>query len=70
MVDFLLKGILPGRYRLVAKAAPLCSANVPIRVEKNQKKKLIMLRPRGLDSCSYAETEQIKISTRRKAIAN
>jgi hypothetical protein len=55
---FSLQGVPPGRYRLVVKADPLCAANVPLRVVKNQRKKQVLrvhMRPHGMDSCSYAD---------------
>ncbi len=36
---FSLQNVPPGRYRLVAKADPLCVANVPLLVVKRQEKK-------------------------------
>jgi len=64
---FSLQGIPPGRYRLVVKAEPLCAANVPLRVVRNQWKKQVLrvhMKPRGIDSCSYADlgTESAKSS--------
>lgn len=56
---FSLQSVPPGRYRLVVKADPLCSANVPLKVVKSQKKKQVLrmhMKPRGLDSCSYGES--------------
>lgn len=55
---FSLQSVPPGWYRLVVKADPLCAANVPLKVVKQQKKKQILrvhMKPRGLDSCSYAD---------------
>src|SRR5437763_7184819 len=54
---FSLQSLPLGRYRLVVKADPLCAANVPLQVVKRQKKKQVLhvhMKPRGLDSCSYA----------------
>lgn len=56
---FSLQGVPPGRYRLIAKAEPLCAANIPLRVVKRVTKKQVLLvhmKPRGLDTCSYGET--------------
>jgi Carboxypeptidase regulatory-like domain len=56
--DFSFHGIPPGRYRLVVKADPLCVANVPLQVVTSQRKKQTLqvhMKPRGLDSCSYAD---------------
>ena len=58
---FSLQSVPPGRYRLVVKADPLCAANVPLQVVKNQKRKQVLrvhMKPRGLDSCSYGEAIQ------------
>lgn len=55
---FSLQSVPPGRYRLVVKADPLCAANVPLQVVKHRKKKQVLqvhMKPRGLDSCSYAD---------------
>lgn len=55
---FSLQRVAPGRYRLVVKADPLCAANVPLQVAQSQKKKQVLrvhMKPRGLDSCSYAD---------------
>lgn len=55
---FSLQSVPPGRYRLVVKADPLCAANVPLHVVKSQKQKQVLrvhMKPRGLDSCSYAD---------------
>jgi Carboxypeptidase regulatory-like domain len=55
---FSLQSVPAGRYRLVVKADPLCAANVPLKVVKQQKKKQILrvhMKPRGLDSCSFAD---------------
>jgi hypothetical protein len=56
---FSVQNLPPGRYRLIAKADSLCPANVPLRIVKPQKRKLVELRvhmkPRGLDTCSYGE---------------
>lgn len=58
---FSLQSVPPGRYRLVVKADPLCAANVPLQVVKHQKKEQVLqvhMKPRGLDTCSYAEAVQ------------
>lgn len=55
---FSLQSVPPGQYRLVVKADPLCAANVPLQVVKSQEKKQVLrvhMKPRGLDSCSYAD---------------
>jgi hypothetical protein len=55
---FSLQSLTAGWYRLVVKAEPLCAANVPLRVVKSQKNKPVLqvhMKPRGLDSCSYAD---------------
>jgi hypothetical protein len=46
----------PGRYRLVVKVPGLCSANVPIARERGNNRKLVIrMKARGIDSCSYGE---------------
>jgi hypothetical protein len=54
---FSLKDIIPGHYRLVARAQGLCTANIPIEVVKSshRRKLKIVFRPTGVDSCSYGE---------------
>lgn len=55
---FSLQSLSPGRYRLVVKADPLCAANVPLQVVKRHKEEQVLqvhMKPRGLDSCSYAD---------------
>jgi hypothetical protein len=67
---FSLQSVPPGRYRLIVKADPLCAANVPLQVVKHQKKKQVLqvhMKPRGLDSCSYAEAVQINKSVKDTA---
>ena len=64
---FSLQSVPPGRYRLVVKADPLCAANVPLQVVKQQKKKQVLqvhMKPRGLDSCSYGEAIQAQKSAK------
>jgi hypothetical protein len=61
--NFSLQTTPPGRYRLVVKADPLCAANAPLHVVKHKREKQVLqviMKPRGLDSCSYAEVVQIK----------
>lgn len=70
---FSLQSVPPGRYRLVVKADPLCAANVPLRVVKSEKKKQVLrvhMKPRGLDSCSYADlgTESAASSSKSSQI--
>lgn len=55
---FSLQAVPPGLYRLVVKVDSLCAANVSLQVVKHQKRKRglrVHMRPRGLDSCSYAD---------------
>ena len=55
---FELKHVKAGRYRLVARAEGLCTANIPLVVRSSGKHKAIIIvhfRPRGIDSCSYGE---------------
>jgi hypothetical protein len=66
---FSLQSLPPGRYRLVVKADPLCAANVPLQVVKHQKKKQVLqvhMKPRGLDSCSYADLVAETAATKPK----
>lgn len=51
-----------GKYRLIAKYSPFCTANIPIEViTKNRKGKskgkkvVVHLKPSGIDSCSYGD---------------
>ena len=67
---FSLQSVPPGRYRLVVKADPLCAANVPLQVVKSQKKKQVLrvhMKPRGLDSCSYADVGTETTASRSKS---
>jgi hypothetical protein len=60
---FSFQSLPPGRYRLIAKAEPLCAANVPLRVVRRLTRKQVLLvhmEPRGLDTCSHGETVQPK----------
>jgi hypothetical protein len=55
---FEFKHVKAGRYRLVATAEGLCTANVPLIVLSSARHKEIIIvhfRPRGMDSCSYGE---------------
>jgi|SRR5580700_4146879 hypothetical protein len=56
---FELNDVLPGRYRLVARAEGLCTANVPLEVLKplhgRKTEILVHFRPTGIDTCSYGE---------------
>jgi len=56
---FSFQNIPPGRYRLVAKAQGLCSANVPLKVVKHSFSHkdylLIHFIPAATDTCSYGE---------------
>src|SRR6266702_2161685 len=45
-----------GLYRVVARVAGLCPANVPVRYESSlvrHRKLEITMRPKGIDTCSY-----------------
>ena len=60
---FHIKYARKGRYRLVAKAYGLCTANVPIIVsagstDKNGTHLLLHMEPGGIDSCSYGEVKR------------
>jgi hypothetical protein len=56
---FELKDVAPGRYRLVARAEGLCTANIPLAVVKPPRRKkteiLVHFRPAGIDTCSYGD---------------
>jgi hypothetical protein len=56
---FKLRDVAPGRYRLVARAEGLCTANIPLEVVKASRGQksgiLVHFRPTGLDTCSYGE---------------
>jgi len=55
---FEFKGVSKGGYRLVAKCEGFCSGNATIRVDpgSRSKKRLdLLIRPAGLDTCSYFE---------------
>lgn len=64
---FSLQRVPPGRYRLVVKVAPLCAANVPVKVVKLQRRRRVLLvhmKPRRLNSCSYGEAVQTDMSAK------
>jgi hypothetical protein len=56
---FELTDVAPGRYRLIARAEGLCTANIPLEVVKSSRRQkteiLVHFRPAGLDTCSYGE---------------
>ncbi len=56
---FELKGVAPGRYRLLARAEGFCTANIPIEVVRTSHSRkteiLVHFRPAGIDTCSYGE---------------
>jgi hypothetical protein len=59
---FAFSSLPAGKYRLVAKYSPFCTANIPIEVvTKNQKgnskrkKVVVHMKPSGIDSCSYGD---------------
>lgn len=60
---FEMTGIAPGRYRLIARAAGLCTANIPLRVlhpaDHQETEILVHFRPAGIDTCSYGELERV-----------
>lgn len=55
---FELRNIPPGRYRLIAKAQGLCTANIPVDVVKFRRRRvelIVYFRPVGIDVCSTGE---------------
>jgi Carboxypeptidase regulatory-like domain len=62
--QFAIPNIKPGKYRLIAKLSPFCTANIPVKVERAQLGSIsVQMRPAGLDSCSFGEL----IKTRAKS---
>jgi hypothetical protein len=60
---FEIKNLPRGNYRLVAKYAGYCPANVHLQIEpKSRSKKTLTLqmRPAGLDTCSFGEISASK----------
>jgi hypothetical protein len=57
--QFRFEAVPPGRYRLIARAEGLCTANVPLEVVRSSHRRkaeiLIHFRAAGIDTCSYAE---------------
>lgn len=55
---FEIKGIPKGDYRLVARCDGFCTGNAKIRVQpgsRSKKRLYLVVRPAGLDTCSYFE---------------
>jgi carboxypeptidase family protein len=55
---FEMKGIVPGRYRLIARLNGFCTANIPVEIIKSSRRKtqiVVHFRVTGLDDCSYGE---------------
>lgn len=56
---FEFKNVAPGRYRLLARAEGLCTANIPVEIVKPSRHRragiLVHFRARGIDTCSYGE---------------
>lgn len=56
---FELRDVAPGRYRLVARAEGLCTANIPLELLRpsavSKTEILVHFRPTGIDTCSYGE---------------
>jgi hypothetical protein len=55
---FEFRAVPPGRYRLIARAKGLCTANIALEVVKSSAPKakvLVHFRASGIDSCSYGE---------------
>jgi hypothetical protein len=60
---FEVRDVAPGRYRLVARAEGLCTANIPLEVVTSSRRKqeiVVHFRPAGLDTCSYGELSSRK----------
>jgi hypothetical protein len=59
--QFAIADIKPGRYRLIAKLSPFCTANIPVQVARHKLDQLrVRMRPAGIDSCSFGEITKAK----------
>jgi len=62
---FELRNVAPGRYRLVARAKGLCTANIPLEVvaaSRHRKAEILVhFRATGIDTCSYGEITATKV---------
>lgn len=57
---FKFEKVAHGAYRLVARVAGLCPANIPIQLGSSllaHRKLVITMRPKDIDTCSYATTK-------------
>ncbi len=66
---FEIRSIQPGRYRLVARATGLCTANIPLEVVKSSRQKaalVIHFRAAGIDDCSYGELTHAGMEKRKQ----
>ncbi len=57
---FEVKDVVPGRYRLVARADGLCTTNIPLEVVKSSRRKMkivVHFRAASTDDCSYGEIQ-------------
>lgn len=55
---FEFTAVPPGRYRLVARAKGLCTANISLEIVKSVRSKakiVVHFRASGIDTCSYGE---------------
>ena len=57
---FKFEKVAHGAYRLVVRVAGMCPANIPIQLGSSllaHRKLLITMRPKDIDTCSYATTK-------------
>jgi hypothetical protein len=57
---FKFEKVAHGAYRIVARVAGLCPANIPIQLGSSllaHRKLVITMRPKDIDTCSYATTK-------------
>jgi hypothetical protein len=69
---FEMKDVAAGRYRLIARAEGLCTANIPLEVLKASHRQkteiLVHFQPTGVDTCSYGEL--VTVSAKPKSTAH
>jgi hypothetical protein len=69
---FELKGVTPGRYRLIARLKGFCTANIPVEVVKSVRPRpeiVVHFRTRAIDTCSFGELAPPKRDATKPAIA-